>query len=78
MDDAVAVVLPGVVVQGGLQAAGGLVKGGVADGVELDLEPGPVGLLAEVRDLFVVIVENALVVGTCVQKMENSIKNTCK
>ena len=60
MDDAVAVVVSGIVVQRRFQRPAGLIERFVADGVQLDLQSRPVGFLAEIHDLPVVVVQHAL------------------
>ena len=53
-------ILPRKVVQRGLQRAGSLVKGLVADRMHFDLQTGAICLLAEVNNLFVRIIQNAV------------------
>ena len=60
VDDAVTVVVSGIVVQRRFQRPAGLIERFVADGVQLDLQSRPVGFLAEIHDLPVVVVQHAL------------------
>ena len=63
VDDAVAVVFSWVIVQRRFYRTAGLVKCLVADGVQLDLQSRPVGVLAEIHDLLIVVVQHALAAG---------------
>ena len=59
VNDAVAVIVPGIIVQRCLEGAGGLVKGLIANGVHFDLQAGAVGRLAERGHLFIGIIQHA-------------------
>ena len=63
VDDAVAVVVSGIVVQRRFQRPAGLIERFVADGVQLDLQSRPVGFFAEIDDLLIVVVQHALAAG---------------
>ena len=64
VDDPVAVILPGEILQGGLDRHDRLVEGRIADRMHLDLQPLAVGPLRELNHLFIAVEEDAAILGT--------------
>ena len=63
MDDPVAVILPGEILQGRLDGHDGLVEGRIADRMHLDLQPLAVGPFRELDHLFIPVKEDPPVLG---------------
>ena len=63
VDDGVPVVGTGMIVQSGLQCPCGLLEGGIAYGMDLNLHTLPVGLFTEFGHLLVGVIQDAGVVG---------------
>ena len=73
VDDGMAVVSSREVIEGFLEGPCGLVKGRIADGVHLDLEPCPVSLLAEICHFFVRVIEDAFIIAQFIRRLKGRI-----
>ena len=74
VDDGVPVVGTGMIVQSGFQCPCGLIEGGIADGMDLNLHTLPVGLFAEFGHLLVGVIQDAGVGGAHIRLKQCGIR----